>query len=53
MNQYAPNLLSDFEWDGLIAKNRVAMSPMTRDRAGETMTANALMGRYYLLDEFL
>ncbi len=47
MNQYAPNLLSEFKWDGLIAKNRVAMSPMTRGRAGETMTANSLMRRYY------
>lgn len=47
MNQFAPNLLSEFHWDGLVAQNRVAMSPMTRGRAGETMTANALMARYY------
>lgn len=47
MNQYAPNLLSKFHWDGLVSQNRVAMSPMTRGRAGDTMTANSLMARYY------
>ncbi|MGB7347186.1 MAG: alkene reductase [Pirellulaceae bacterium] len=47
MNQHAPQLLSEFQWDGLTASNRVVMSPMTRGRAGETMTANSLMARYY------
>ncbi|MCA9130184.1 MAG: alkene reductase [Planctomycetales bacterium] len=47
MNLRAPNLLSEFHWDGLTAKNRIAMSPMTRGRAGSTMTANELMARYY------
>ncbi|TWU46637.1 alkene reductase [Rubripirellula reticaptiva] len=47
MNQHAPQLLSELNWDGLTANNRVVMSPMTRGRAGETMTANPLMARYY------
>ncbi|TWT91175.1 alkene reductase [Neorhodopirellula pilleata] len=47
MNPHAPNLLSELHWDGLTAKNRIAMSPMTRGRAGETMTANELMAQYY------
>lgn len=47
MNKQASNLLSAFEWDGLAVKNRVAMSPMTRARAGKEMTANALMAEYY------
>ncbi len=47
MNPNAPKLFSELNWDGLQLKNRVAMSPMTRGRAGEEMTANALMARYY------
>jgi N-ethylmaleimide reductase len=47
MNPYAPKLFQELRWDGLLLKNRVAMSPMTRGRAGEEMTANALMARYY------
>lgn len=39
--------MSKFQWDGLTAQNRVAMSPMTRGRAGETMTANSMMAQYY------
>jgi len=47
MNQYAPNLLSSIHWNGLHLLNRVGMSPMTRARAGQEMTANALMAEYY------
>lgn len=41
------HLLSPFEWDGIRVANRVAMSPMTRSRAGVEMTANSLMAEYY------
>tara|TARA_R110002049_G_scaffold182485_2_gene350386 strand:- start:132954 stop:134090 length:1137 start_codon:yes stop_codon:yes gene_type:complete len=47
MNPYAPHLLSEIRWDGLLAKNRVVMSPMTRARAGEQMIANSMMADYY------
>jgi N-ethylmaleimide reductase len=47
MTPSAANLMSEFQWDGLVAKNRIVMSPMTRGRAGETNTANPLMARYY------
>ncbi|TWU01296.1 alkene reductase [Stieleria varia] len=47
MKQPAPHLLSEFQWGGLTAKNRVVMSPMTRGRAGATMTANSMMAQYY------
>ena len=40
-------LLSPFEMDGLLLKNRVAMSPLTRSRAGVERMANALMAEYY------
>ena len=40
-----PHLLSSL--DSLSLKNRVVMAPMTRGRAGEAKTANALMAEYY------
>jgi N-ethylmaleimide reductase len=40
-------LLSPFEIDGLLLKNRVVMSPLTRSRAGVERMANALMAEYY------
>jgi len=40
-------LLSRFEIDGLVLKNRVVMSPLTRSRAGTERKANALMAEYY------
>lgn len=47
MTENAPHLLSPFAWDGLELTNRVAMSPMTRSRAGQEMVANELMAKYY------
>lgn len=47
MNSHAPRLMSEFRWDGLASQNRVAMSPMTRGRAGDAMTANSMMAKYY------
>jgi len=44
----APNsLLNPLEMDGLLLKNRVVMSPLTRSRAGAERMANALMAEYY------
>ncbi len=40
-------LLNPFNLDGLPLKNRVAMSPMTRARAGRERMPNALMAEYY------
>jgi N-ethylmaleimide reductase len=40
-------LLSPFDMRGLLLKNRVAMSPLTRSRAGQERLANALMAEYY------
>ena len=40
-------LLSRFEIDELVLKNRVVMSPLTRSRAGTERKANALMAEYY------
>jgi N-ethylmaleimide reductase len=40
-------LLSPFDLRGLQLKNRVAMAPLTRSRAGEERLANALMAEYY------
>jgi N-ethylmaleimide reductase len=40
-------LLSPFEMDGLLLKNRVVMSPLTRSRAGVERMANGLMAEYY------
>jgi N-ethylmaleimide reductase len=42
-----PNLLSSFQLKDLSLKNRMVMAPMTRGRAGEERTANALMAKYY------
>lgn len=42
-----PHLLSSFQLKDLSLKNRVVMAPMTRGRAGEERTANALMAKYY------
>ncbi len=40
-------LLSSFALRELSLKNRVALAPMTRSRAGEERIANALMAEYY------
>ena len=42
-----PNLLSSVKLGDLTLKNRVAMAPMTRARAGEKRIPNALMAKYY------
>ena len=41
------SLLSPFDLHGLPLKNRVALAPMTRARAGESRLANAMMADYY------
>ena len=40
-------LLSPFDLWGLALRNRVAMSPMTRSRAGKERLPNSLIARYY------
>ena len=40
-------LLNPFDLRGLPLKNRVAMSPLTRSRAGKERLANSLMAEYY------
>jgi N-ethylmaleimide reductase len=40
-------LLTPFELQGLLLKNRVVMAPMTRARAGVARLANSLMAEYY------
>jgi N-ethylmaleimide reductase len=40
-------LLTPFDVRGLPLKNRVAMAPLTRSRAGEERMPNALMAEYY------
>ncbi len=40
-------LLSPFDMRGILLKNRVVMSPLTRSRAGTERMANALMAEYY------
>jgi N-ethylmaleimide reductase len=49
MNDFArpSSLLSPFSLRGLSLKNRVAMAPMTRSRAGKERLPNALMAEYY------
>ena len=46
MNQFSA-LLSPFDLRGLAVKNRVAMAPMTRARAGSSRLANDRMAEYY------
>ncbi|HEY9714719.1 MAG TPA: alkene reductase, partial [Chroococcales cyanobacterium] len=41
------SLLSPFKLGDLNLKNRIAMAPMTRSRAGEIRVANDLMAEYY------
>lgn len=43
----SPNLLSSFQLGNITLKNRVAMAPMTRARAGEKRLPNSLMAEYY------
>ncbi|MBN3878732.1 MULTISPECIES: alkene reductase [unclassified Nostoc] len=43
----SPTLLSEFQLGDLTLKNRVAMAPLTRARAGVTRMPNALMAEYY------
>jgi N-ethylmaleimide reductase len=43
----APELLSSFQLGDLQLKNRVALAPMTRARAGADRLANELMAEYY------
>jgi N-ethylmaleimide reductase len=40
-------LLSPFDLQGLLLKNRVVMAPLTRSRAGEMRLPNAMMAEYY------
>ncbi|MEJ2673135.1 MAG: alkene reductase [Deltaproteobacteria bacterium] len=40
-------LLSPFDLQGLVLKNRVVMAPLTRSRAGKQRLPNALMAEYY------
>ena len=40
-------LLSEYSFAGTTLKNRVAMAPLTRARAGEERVANDLMAEYY------
>lgn len=43
----SPNLLSSFQLGNITLKNRVAIAPMTRSRAGEKRLPNSLMAEYY------
>jgi N-ethylmaleimide reductase len=43
-----PRLLTSFPLHDLTLKNRVVLAPMTRARAGQERTANALMAEYYV-----
>ncbi len=47
MNQKSNTLFSPFQLGDLTLQNRIALSPMTRARAGSEQTANALMAEYY------
>ena len=42
-----PTLFDSVELGALSLPNRILMAPMTRARAGEQRTPNALMGTYY------
>jgi N-ethylmaleimide reductase len=46
-NKNSTVLLRAFDLHGVSLKNRVAMAPMTRARAGEERLPNALMAEYY------
>jgi N-ethylmaleimide reductase len=41
------NLLSPFKLGDIAVKNRIAMAPLTRSRAGTSRVPNALMAEYY------
>lgn len=47
MPSQTPQLLTPFSLKGLQLKNRVAMAPMTRARAGAERLPNPLMAEYY------
>ena len=47
MTTETKQLLTPFLLDGITLKNRVALAPMTRARAGAERTPNALMAEYY------
>src|ERR1035437_9953829 len=49
MQKHADNggLFSSYNLNGLLLKNRVVMSPLTRSRAGKERLANPLMAEYY------
>src|SRR5512137_2468332 len=44
---HSPHLLSPFDMHGLALRNRVAMAPLTRGRAGRERVPNDLMAEYY------
>lgn len=44
----SPHLLSSFKLGDLTLKNRVAMAPLTRSRAGKERLPNDLMAEYYV-----
>jgi len=46
-NSTNTTLLSPFDLHGLSLKNRMAMAPMTRSRAGKERLPNSLMAEYY------
>lgn len=41
------SLFTPFDLSGILLKNRIVMSPLTRSRAGERRLPNALMAEYY------
>ncbi len=47
MSTSSPQLLTSFDLAGLSLKNRVALAPMTRARAGKERIPNSLMAEYY------
>lgn len=47
MSENSFKLLTPFDLNGLVLKNRIVMSPMTRSRAGEQRMPNALMAEHY------
>jgi len=46
-NAASSALLNPFDLRGVLLKNRVAMSPLTRSRAGKERLANPMMAEYY------
>lgn len=49
MSQHDSPLFQPYDLQGLTLRNRIAMAPMTRARAGKERVANELMAQYYRL----